>query len=55
MHIVGVSSCELLLLKAGNITTWRYRRAPVVFLIDDPALAIILKRLTQEPEAVADV
>ena len=28
---------------------------PAVFLIDDSALASLLKRLTQEPEAVADV
>ena len=29
--------------------------SPAVFLIDDPALATVIKRLTQEPEAVADV
>jgi len=28
---------------------------PVVFLIDDPALASVLKRLAHAPEAVADV
>jgi hypothetical protein len=26
-----------------------------MFLIDEPALAIVLKRLTQDPDAVADV
>ena len=28
---------------------------PAVFLIDDSALAIVLKRLTRDPEAGADV
>ena len=28
---------------------------PTVFLIDDPALATVLKRLAQDPEAIADV
>jgi transcriptional regulator with XRE-family HTH domain len=28
---------------------------PAMFLIDDPTLASVLKRLAQEPEAVADV
>jgi hypothetical protein len=28
---------------------------PAVFLIDDPALAAVVTRLAQDPEAVADV